>query len=58
MTPLYVLLWLGSCLLSGVAGAYIHGALHRPLPRNAILEPIYVDSEAQIVVRYRKAGAF
>lgn len=49
------LLWSGSCLLSALLGAWIALALQRALPRNRVPEPVHVDSEAQIVVRYRTA---
>ena len=55
MTPLYALLLTGTHILAVLAGACAYAKWPRTLPRNSVLEPVHVDSEAQIVVRYRTA---
>lgn len=52
------LLLTGTHILAVLAGAWAYAKWPRTLTRNGVLEPVHVDSEAQIVVRYRKAGAF
>lgn len=55
MTPLYALLLTGTHILAVLAGAWAYAKWPRPLPRNGVSEPVHVDSEAQIVVRFRTA---
>lgn len=42
-------------ILTVLAGAWAYAKWPRTLPRNSVLEPVYVDTEAQIVVRFRTA---
>lgn len=47
------LLLTGTHILAAIAGAWAYAKWLRSLPRNGVSEPVYVDSEAQIVVRFR-----
>ncbi len=49
------LLLTGTHILAAIAGAWAYAKWPRPLTRDGVLEPVYVDSEAQIVVRFRTA---
>lgn len=51
------LLLTGTHILAVLAGAWLHAKWQRTLPRNRVSEPVRVDREASVVVRFRKAGA-
>lgn len=45
----------GTHILAVLAGAWAYAKWPRALTRNGVSEPVHVDSEAQIVVRFRTA---
>lgn len=52
------LLLTGTHILAAFGGAWAYAKWPRSLTRDGVPQPVHVDSEAQIVVRFRKAGAF